>query len=438
MTLRRAGRANYRTAALHHVGRKSGRPYVTPLAAEPVAGGFVIPMPYGDDTDWCRNLLAAGQATLDLNGEAIAIVNPRVVEIATVQDQVRAAQVKNWTRLRIRRCLRVDRADSGDPGQKSTRARTRPALDGMKNTTIVETHSLSKRYASGVLAVESIDMSVRRGEVYGFLGPNGAGKTTTLRMLVGLIRPTSGTAIVAGHRPGEPAGLASIGSLIEGPGFYPYLSGRENLRVVADLLSVSRKRVDEVLDLIEMTSRAGRKFGTYSTGMKMRIGVAAALLKDPELLILDEPTNGLDPQGMAEMRKLIKDIGQGDRTVLISSHLLGEVEQICDRVGVISNGKLVVQSSVQELLGEKGILVRAKPSDRAGDVLARMFGPEAVIRENGHFHLKIDPATAWKSTANSCRPTSASASCGLMRNRWRRSSSSSQERSKDHDPNNQS
>jgi deazaflavin-dependent oxidoreductase (nitroreductase family) len=117
MTLRRAGRANYRTAALHHVGRKSGRPYVTPLAAEPVAGGFVIPLPYGGDTDWCRNLLAAGQATLDLNGEAIAIVNPRVVEIATVQDQVRAAQVKNWTRLRIRRCLRVDRGGlSGDRG----------------------------------------------------------------------------------------------------------------------------------------------------------------------------------------------------------------------------------------------------------------------------------------------------------------------------------
>ena len=260
------------------------------------------------------------------------------------------------------------------------------------NTTIVETHSLTKRYGSGVLAVDSVDMSVRRGEVYGFLGPNGAGKTTTLRMLVGLIRPTSGTATVAGHAPGDPTGLAKIGSLIESPGFYPYLSGRENLRVVADLAGVNHKRVEEILDMVELGSRAGRKFSTYSTGMKQRLGVAAAVLKDPELLILDEPTNGLDPQGMAEMRKLIKDIGQGDRTVLLSSHLLGEVEQICDRVGVISNGHLVKQATVQELLGEKGVTVRAEPSDKASEVLTKMFGPASVVREDGYFHLKTDPS----------------------------------------------
>jgi ABC-2 type transport system ATP-binding protein len=259
-------------------------------------------------------------------------------------------------------------------------------------TTIVETHSLTKRYGSGVLAVDSVDMSVRRGEVYGFLGPNGAGKTTTLRMLVGLIRPTSGTVTVAGHAPGDPAGLAKIGSLIESPGFYPYLSGRANLRVVADLAGVNHKRVEEILDMVELGTRAGRKFGTYSTGMKQRLGVAAAVLKDPELLILDEPTNGLDPQGMAEMRKLIKDIGQGDRTVLLSSHLLGEVEQICDRVGVISNGHLVKQATVQELLGEKGVMVRAEPSDQATEVLTKMFGAASVVREDGYFHLKTDPS----------------------------------------------
>ncbi len=260
------------------------------------------------------------------------------------------------------------------------------------NTTIVETHGLTKRYGSGVLAVNSIDMSVRRGEVYGFLGPNGAGKTTTLRMLVGLIRPTAGTATAAGHAPGNPAGLAKIGSLIESPGFYPYLSGRENMRVIADFAGVNHKRVEEVLDIVELASRAGRKFGTYSTGMKQRLGVAAALLKDPELLILDEPTNGLDPQGMAEMRKLIKDIGQGERTVLLSSHLLGEVEQICDRVGVISNGKLVKQSTVQDLLGEKGVVVKAEPSEKASEVLIRMFGAASVVHEDGYFHLKTDPA----------------------------------------------
>jgi ABC-2 type transport system ATP-binding protein len=261
----------------------------------------------------------------------------------------------------------------------------------MENTTIVETHSLTKRYGSGVLAVNSVDMSVRRGEVYGFLGPNGAGKTTTLRMLVGLIRPTKGTATVAGHTPGSPAGLARIGALIESPGFYPYLSGRENLMVIADMASVGKKRVDEVLDMVELASRAGRKFGTYSTGMKQRLGVAGALLKDPDLLILDEPTNGLDPQGMAEMRKLIKDIGQGDRTVLLSSHLLGEVEAICDRVGVISNGRLVTQSTVQDLLGDEGVLVRAQPADAAQEMLTRMFGPDAVSRRDGAIHLKTDP-----------------------------------------------
>ncbi|HLZ94606.1 MAG TPA: ABC transporter ATP-binding protein [Candidatus Dormibacteraeota bacterium] len=264
----------------------------------------------------------------------------------------------------------------------------------MENTTIVETHGLTKRYGSGVLAVDSVDMSVRRGEVYGFLGPNGAGKTTTLRMLVGLIRPTSGTATVAGHAPGAPAGLARIGSLIESPGFYPYLSGRDNLKVVAELGGVPIRRVEQVLDIVELASRAGRKFSTYSTGMKQRLGVAAALLKDPDLLILDEPTNGLDPQGMAEMRKLIKDIGQGDRTVLLSSHLLGEVEQICDRVGVISNGRLVRQSTVQELVGEEGVLVRAHPIAQAEEVLVRAYGRESVSRQDGAIVLKARPETS--------------------------------------------
>ena len=259
----------------------------------------------------------------------------------------------------------------------------------MQNTNVVETHGLSKRFGNGVLAVDSVDMSVRRGEVYGFLGPNGAGKTTTLRMLVGLIRPTSGTATVAGHAPGEPGGLDRIGSLIESAAFYPYLSGRENLRVVADLAGVNQKRVAEVLDIVELTSRAHRKFSTYSTGMKQRLGVAAALLKDPELLILDEPSNGLDPQGMAEMRKLIKDIGKADRTVLLSSHLLGEVEQICDRVGVISNGRLVRQSSVRDLIGEEGVLVRAQPLDRAEQALRAMFGPGAISQIDGALHVRV-------------------------------------------------
>src|SRR5205807_8672075 len=234
------------------------------------------------------------------------------------------------------------------------------------------------RYGSGVLAVTSSDMSVRRGEVYGFLGPNGAGKTTTLRMLVGLIRPTSGTATVTGHTPGDPAGLAKIGSLIESPVFSPYLSGRETLRVVADLAGVDRKRVEEVLDMIEVASRAGRKFGTYSAGMKQRLGVAAALLKDPELLILDEPTNGLDPQGMAEMRALMRALGHGGRTVLFSSHLLGEVEQICDRVGVIRQGRLIAEGTVADLRGQAKLLVRANPLKQAQRLAEQLYGNERV------------------------------------------------------------
>jgi len=261
------------------------------------------------------------------------------------------------------------------------------------STTIVETHSLTKRFGSGVLAVDSVDMSVRRGEVYGFLGPNGAGKTTTLRMLVGLIRPTSGTVTVAGHAPGDPAALAKIGSLIEGPGFYPYLSGRENLRVVADLVGVSHKRVEEILDLVELGSRAGRKFSTYSTGMKQRVGVAAALLKDPELVILDEPTNGLDPQGMADMRNLIIQLGQGERTVLISSHLLNEVELMCTRVGVIQKGRMVAEGTVDELRGAARLTIRADPVEKARALLAAELGADNVIaNEDGSLSLKVDLA----------------------------------------------
>ncbi|MDQ6899177.1 MAG: ABC transporter ATP-binding protein [Candidatus Dormibacteraeota bacterium] len=255
---------------------------------------------------------------------------------------------------------------------------------------IIETHGLTKSFGA-VAAVADVTMSVRSGEVYGFLGPNGAGKTTTLRMLLGLARPTSGTAIVAGHAPGDPTGLAKIGALVDSAAFYPYLSGRENLRVVADLTGISHSQVDPVLDEVDLLSRAHRKFGGYSTGMKQRLGVAAALLKDPELLILDEPTNGLDPQGMAEMRKLIRGMAQGERTVLLSSHLLGEVEQICDRVGVIRDARLVVESTVHGLRGEEGLLVKAQPEDHAYAFLTHMFGPELISRSDGTLHIRADP-----------------------------------------------
>ncbi len=242
---------------------------------------------------------------------------------------------------------------------------------------VIETDALTKRYGP-IVAVGGIDLRVRRGEVYGFLGPNGAGKTTTLRMLLGLVRPTSGRATVLGEVPGSPRGLAGIGAIVEAPGFYPFLSGRDNLRVLAGHARVPGGRIAAVLAEAGLSARAGDRVATYSMGMKQRLGVAAALLKDPELLILDEPTNGLDPAGMAEMRDFIRSLAAGGRTVLLSSHLMGEIEQVSDRVGVIRAGELVAEGTVDELRGQAGLRVRAEPLDAAARVLGGLDGIELV------------------------------------------------------------
>jgi ABC-2 type transport system ATP-binding protein len=262
------------------------------------------------------------------------------------------------------------------------------------NDNVVTTHNLTKRYGVSITAVDNLDLEVHRGEVFGFLGPNGAGKTTTLRMLLGLIRPTSGSAIVAEHRPGDPEGLRRIGSLIESPAFYPYLSGRENLKVMADYAGVPQIRVNAALEEVDLLDRAKDPFGVYSMGMKQRLAVAAALVKDPELMILDEPTNGLDPQGVVEMRALLRRLGSGERTVMLSSHLLNEVQQISDRVAIIRKGKLVAQGTVHELRGEPSIVVRATPSDAAHRQLDRMLGTAAVTGVDGTLRLAVDPNRA--------------------------------------------
>jgi len=243
---------------------------------------------------------------------------------------------------------------------------------------LVETKDLTKRYGSRIVAVDGVNLMVQRGEVYSFLGPNGAGKTTTMRMLLGLIRPTSGAASVLGRAPGHPESLARVGALIESPAFYPYLSGRDNLRVMARYAGVPKKGIEAALETVDLAERARDKFSTYSLGMKQRLGVAAALLKDPELLILDEPTNGLDPAGMADMRALIRRLGSGERTVLLSSHQLGEVEQICDRVGVISAGRLISEGTVEELRGEGSLLVTANPLHLARKRAEELLGRERV------------------------------------------------------------
>jgi ABC-type multidrug transport system ATPase subunit len=253
---------------------------------------------------------------------------------------------------------------------------------------IVVTRGLTKRYGQRT-AVDAVNLTVRRGEIYGFLGPNGAGKTTTLRMLLGLVRPTSGSATVLGHPPGAPAALRRIGALIEGPGCYPYLSGRENLRVLARYASLHDVAVEAALAQVDLTDRAGDRYRSYSLGMKQRLGVAAALLGDPALLILDEPTNGLDPAGMADMRDLIRSLADHGQTVVLSSHLLGEIEQICDRVGVIAQGRLRVESSVADLRGHASLLVRAEPLPAAAVVAERLVGAAQVSIVDGSLRLAV-------------------------------------------------
>ena len=237
--------------------------------------------------------------------------------------------------------------------------------------TVVQTSGLTKRYASGVTAVSGLDLRIATGEIYGFVGRNGAGKTTTMRMLVGLIRPSAGSALLLGRPLGDPATLARVGSLIESPAFQPHLSGLENLRLLARYLGLPDGEVDRVLGQVQLVPEAAaRKFRTYSLGMKQRLGVAAALLGDPELLILDEPTNGLDPAGMAAMRDLLRSLAAQGRTVLLSSHLLAEVEQICDRVGILHEGRLKAEGTVAEIQAHLGggvttVTVRVEQPDTA-------------------------------------------------------------------------
>ncbi|MPZ26738.1 MAG: ATP-binding cassette domain-containing protein [Micromonosporaceae bacterium] len=255
---------------------------------------------------------------------------------------------------------------------------------------VVVTERLTKRYGHQV-AVDAVSLTVRRGEIYGFLGPNGAGKTTTLRMLLGLVRPTRGRARVLGGRPGERSVLRRVGALVEDPGFYPYLSGRDNLRVLARYRRLPDTVADQALEQVDLGGRGRDRFRSYSLGMKQRLGVAAALLGEPDLLILDEPTNGLDPAGMADMRRLVRRLTDQGQTVLLSSHLLGEVQQICDRVGVIAAGRLLTESTVADLRGTRTLVVRAEPVARAGEVIEIGLGLPVRPFDGGGLQVDADP-----------------------------------------------
>ncbi|HEX2098910.1 MAG TPA: ABC transporter ATP-binding protein [Rubrobacteraceae bacterium] len=267
---------------------------------------------------------------------------------------------------------------------------------GESGDLLVETKGLTKRYGPRITAVSDLNLTVKRGEVYGFLGPNGSGKSTTLRMLLGLVRPTSGTARVLGKKPGDPASLQKIGALVESPSFYPHLSGRDNLRTLAYYSKIPPAWVEEVLEQVKLSRRAKDKVKKYSLGMKQRLGVAAALLKDPELLILDEPTDGLDPKGMADVREIIRSLGRDKdkRTVLLSSHLLSEVEQICDRVGIVREGKMVAEARMDELRSREGLIVRAEPLEEALHVARWLPGVERAWVEHETLRLMADPEIA--------------------------------------------
>lgn len=241
----------------------------------------------------------------------------------------------------------------------------------------VATYGLTKRFGSQV-AVDTVDLAVPRGAVYGFLGPNGSGKTTTIRMLLGLIGATAGRHEMLGAALPERAAevLPRVGALVEGPGFHPYLSGRDNLRRVdaADRGAEARtaeKRIADALDRVGLAAAAAKRYRTYSLGMKQRLAIAAALLVPRELLILDEPTNGLDPQGTREVRALVGALAAEGATVLLSTHLLAEVEQVCTHVGVMHRGKLVAQAPLTQLRSDAAPRARVLTDQpaQAADVL---------------------------------------------------------------------
>jgi ABC-2 type transport system ATP-binding protein len=259
----------------------------------------------------------------------------------------------------------------------------------------VAARGLVKRYGD-ITAVAGVDLTVERGDVFGYLGPNGAGKTTSLRMLLGLIRPTEGSAQLFGRDPLEVGARAldGVAGFVEGPRFYPYLSGRRNLRLLADLDGgAPTSRIDEVLDVVDLRDRAKDRVGGYSHGMKQRLGIAASLLREPQLLLLDEPTTGLDPAGMRDMRELVKRLASEGITILLSSHILAEVEELCNRVAIIRSGRIIYEGLLEELLQSAagGYRLKATDPERARAVLLAR-GVEGVNLVGGELRFQADEA----------------------------------------------
>lgn len=257
---------------------------------------------------------------------------------------------------------------------------TTPAHPGTR----IEVSRLTKRFGS-LVAVDDLDFTVEPGRITGFLGPNGAGKTTTMRMLLGLVRPTSGTATIGGLRYHDlPDPMRTVGSALESTNFHPGRSGRDHLRVLADAGGIPHRRVDELLELVGIPAAAKLRAGGYSMGMRQRLGLAAALLGDPQAILLDEPANGLDPEGIRWLRGFLRHLAGQGKTILISSHLLSEAEQIVDDVVIIANGRSVAQGSMESLRGEPSARVRTSDPATLGSALTAAGlqwepGPEGAL-----------------------------------------------------------
>ncbi len=258
----------------------------------------------------------------------------------------------------------------------------------------VELRGLAKRYGGRTEALHGLTIAVPRGQVYGLLGPNGAGKTTALRLVLGLLRPSAGEARVLGAPPGTPAALRRIGAVMEVPAFYPHLSGADNLAVLAHYAGVPLGRIEPAMQQVGLLGWGRANVRTYSLGMRHRLALAGVLMKDPDLLILDEPTNGLDPVGIAWVRDLARALAAAGKTVLLSSHILAIAEQACDRVAILQAGSLVAEGSVKDLLGPGWLVVRATPMERALEVAAESAGRERISVLGDAFRVEVAPERA--------------------------------------------
>ncbi|MBO1005027.1 ABC transporter ATP-binding protein [Pseudogracilibacillus auburnensis] len=262
------------------------------------------------------------------------------------------------------------------------------------NDQILITNDLTKRYKKH-MSVDGLNLRIKRGQIYGFLGPNGAGKTTTIRMLLGLIKPTKGNIEVFGQslKKNRLQILQRIGSLVESPTYYGNLTGRENLEAVRRLRDLPEKRVNEVLEIVRLTKVANRLTKEYSLGMKQRLGIAAAMLSNPDLLILDEPTNGLDPSGIQEIRELIKELPEAGMSVLVSSHLLSEIDQMATQVGIINNGKMIFQDSIERLRQKQNPLLKVGVSDVIkANAMLKEKGIKADLQDDFLWLSRTEPA----------------------------------------------